>query len=471
MKKKAYFIGIAGKTMGQLAKAFKDLGWEVSGSDQQKVYPPLTDFLSQNKIIFFRGYNAQNVPQDADLIVVGRSALLIDPKNPEYEQAKKTKSLVVSYPEVLQKYLIRKNSIVICGTYAKTTISALVTWILQKQGLNPSFMVGGVLNNGSDGLKITDSDYSVVEGDEPPALLESDPSKFMYYQAKYLILTASIFDHPEIFKSEEEYQNNFKKLVEKLPQDGLLVYNPKTVAPKIITNTKAKLIKYCLDDKTADYFISDYHLAELTNFTLDGKVNLKLQTTLLGIHNLENICGAVALCLELGLDPQKISQAVTSFRGVKTRLEYLGNFNGRILYWDFAQHPTKVMASISAVRAHYPDSKITIIFDPSSTALKFNQMINGFDQVFNQVDQVIVGRVSFLKEIEIDQRITGNLWVGEIKKSNSNVVYQPDDEQLIDALVKKSDKNQVMVFMSSGGIRFTNIIEQVKIRLAKLDEN
>ncbi len=214
--KKAYFIGVAGKTMGPLAKAFKDLGWDVSGSDHKGIYPPISSYLMKNKISYIEGYEAKNVPQDADLVVAGRSALMVDDHNAEYFKAKALNLPIFSYPEVLRKYLIKKNSIVVAGTYGKTTISSLVTWILINAGLNPSFMVGGIPLNMEDGVKITNSEYSVVEGDEPPALFPDDTPKFMFYKPKYLLLTATYWDHPEVFKTKEAYLNAFIKLMKLL---------------------------------------------------------------------------------------------------------------------------------------------------------------------------------------------------------------------------------------------------------------
>ncbi|MGB9637310.1 MAG: UDP-N-acetylmuramate--L-alanine ligase, partial [Microgenomates group bacterium] len=339
--KRAYFIGIAGKAMAPLAKTFKDMGWEVSGSDQKKVYPPITTYLEENNIPYFRGYRPENLSFVPDLVVVGRSALIIDPQNPEYLKAKNLGCPVLSYPEVLQKYLIKDNSIVVAGTYGKTTISAILAWILIKAGLNPSYMIGGIPLNMGDGVRITDSVWSVVEGDEPPALLESDLPKFMFYKPKYLILTAVRWDHPEIYKTEEDYLKSFEELVKLLPPNGMLVYNQDNVDEKIFKGVKCRKVSYSLNNSQADYFVKEVLTGgEITDFTVQTpKETLWLKTSLLGRHNLENICGAVALAREIGIEEKNFLSAVQTFRGVKTRLEFLGKFGGRYLYWDFAQHP------------------------------------------------------------------------------------------------------------------------------------
>lgn len=467
MAKKAYFIGIAGKAMGPLAKAFKDADWKVTGSDQEKVYPPISTYLKENMISYTTGYSAINIPHDADLIIVGRSALMIDPKNQEYFEAKKVGCPVLSYPEVLQQYLVKKNSIVVAGTYGKTTISAIVTWILINAGINPSYMTGGVPMDMEDGVKITSSEYSVIEGDEPPALFETDLPKFMFYKPKYLVITATKHDHPEIYKTEESYLTAFVNLIKLLPVDGMLVYNLDNTKRESIDNFKGKKISYSSENEKADYFVKNiFTNNNITQFTVSGKKEVALETILIGKHNLENICGAVGLCLELRIDQRFIKKAIKSFRGIKTRLEFLGEKGGRFLYWDLAQHPAKVKGTLDALREHYGYKKIICVFDPSSTGLKYKESLLWYPYNFDHADQVIVGKVSFLKKISSTERVTGREIIESIAKTQKNVIYEPMDEKIVKYLIENTKTDDVIVFMSSGGLRFTNLIEEVKEKLS-----
>jgi len=468
-KKKAYFIGIAGKAMGQLAKAFKDLGWEVSGSDQEKVYPPISTYLEKNQISFHRGFNPENIPQDANLIVVSRPSVRYLSGNSEYQKSQLLKKTpVLSYPEVLEKFLIKKESIVVAGTYGKTTTSALITWILINARLNPSFMIGGVPLNMTDGVKITDSGYSVVEGDETPSLFESDPSKFMFYRPKYLLITATNYDHPEVFKDKKAYLGVFIKLVKLVPKNGLLVYNLDNVDSQVVNQAKCRKISYSLKNKKSDYFLKTWSNRNVkTFFKLNNGVGL--ETLLLGKANLENICGAVALCTEIGLGKKVIDRSIKSFKGIKTRLEFLGNFSGRYLYWDFAQPPKKVKGSLQALRQHYPKNRIVCVFDPSMTGLKYKKSLSWYPGNFDQADQVIVAKVGFLKEIKGPERVTGKEIVEAIGKTQKKVFYQPTDERILKYLIQKTRKEEVIVFMSSGGLGFASLIEKTidKLKAAK----
>jgi UDP-N-acetylmuramate: L-alanyl-gamma-D-glutamyl-meso-diaminopimelate ligase len=463
MAKKAFFIGIAGKTMAPLAKAFKDMGWEVSGSDHKGIYPPISTYLEENQIPYIEGYEAKNIPADADLVVVGRSALMVDADNPEYLKAKELGLKILSYPEVLQEYLIKDNSIVVAGTYGKTTISAILAWILMSAGLNPSYMTGGVPLNMGDGAKITDSNYSVVEGDEPPALRETDPPKFMFYQPKYLVLTATIYDHPEIFKTKEAYEEAFVKLVKLLPEDGLLVYSPETVVPAVVEATPCRKISYSLVNQKADCRVEKIKpQGEKTTFVVRSKnESVALETVLLGRHNLENLCAAVALSLELGIAKGAITGAIASFKGIKTRLEFLGKAGGRFWYWDLAQHPQKIKGSLAALRENFPQKKILCIFDPAMTGLKYKKSLAWYPGTFDDADQVIVDQVSFLKKISKEERVTGKDVVEAISQTQPSVFYEPIDKKIIDYLQQNTQEGDAIVFMSSGGLRFSNLIEEV----------
>lgn len=461
-KKKAYFIGIAGKAMGALAKAFKDMGWEVTGSDQEKIYPPISTYLEENNLLCHKGYSAANVPSDADLIVVGRSALLVDPQNPEYLEAQKRNCPVLSYPEALQKYLIKENSIVVAGTFGKTTISAVLANILTTAGLNPSYMTGGVPLGLEDGVKITDSNFSVVEGDESPSLRESDLPKFMFYTPKYLLVTSTIHDHPEVYKTSGEYVHAFEELVKLLPPEGLLVYNSQSVAPEAPQCFSGPKITYSFNSK-ADFFVENIvKKGSKTFFSVVGRdEKYDLETTLLGKFNLENFCGAVALCDWLGLRQEAIVEGIRTFKGIKTRLEFLGELSGRFVYWDFAQHPSKVKGSLEALREQYPDSKIWCVFDPAMTGLKHQESLAWYSGAFGKADQVIVGKVGFLSDIPRQERVTGTDLVRAIAETQKNVYYEPLDERIVESLVEQTKAGEVIVFMSSGGLRFVNLIQEV----------
>lgn len=476
--KHVHLIGIAGKTMAPLAKMFKEMGWQVTGSDHGQTYPPISTYLKENEIVYHHSYSAKNIVGKPDLVVVGRSALLVDPQNPEYWQAEKLGLRIVSYPEVLRDYLVKTNSIVIAGTYGKTTISGLTAWILEKAGFNPSFMIGGVPLNFADGIRKTNSAWSVVEGDEPPAMKETDPPKFMFYKPKYLLLTACQWDHPEIFRTAKEYKEAFIKLVKLVPQDGLVIacLDGKDV-DGVVKKAKCPVIWYsCLSNEVGPHTRSDLYWVDEIQFTKDkmrftvvwrdnktkkkGK-RLTVYSPLLGLHNVQNVCGVVALTLSLGIKPEVIKKAVRNFRGIRTRLELVGEFGGVRVFWDFAQHPLKVKETLSALRTRYKENKIICVFDPHQSMLQGRESLAWYPDCFDQASGVIVTKVSFSKSIPKKERVTGKDIVEAIKQTQPSVNYQPIDRKIVTYLTRNARKDNVIIFMSSGGQRTPWIIQKL----------
>lgn len=437
MDKSVHFIGIAGHTMAPLAKMFKDMGWHVTGSDQKAVYPPITTYLKENKIDFFRGYNEKNLVGKPDLVIVGRSALLVDRQNPELAKTKRLNLRILSYPEALREFLIKENSIVTAGTYGKTTNAALISWILQEAGLNPSFMIGGLPLNFPDGIRKTNSSYSVVEGDETPAMNEDDLPKFMFYKPKFVLLAAAKWDHPEVFKTEKSYLSAFKKFVELIPEDGLLAACREGEGTKEVASVaRCKVIWY--PTKTFPF-----------------------QTSLLGKHNLQNINGCITLCSLLGVKKEVIQKAVKSFKGVRGRLENLGTFGGVTVFLDFAQHPAKTKESLVALRTKYPKNKIFCIFDPHASLLQQRESLVWYPGSFDQVNQVIVTRVSFPRGVPKTAWVKGPDIVKAIKHPNGGAFYEPAEEKVVDFLKRETKTGDVAILLSSGGLKTTQMLEKL----------
>lgn len=474
MKKHVHFIGIAGHAMAAVAKMFKDSCWRVTGSDQKAVFPPVTTYLRENHIAFTCGYSARNLVGKPDLVVVGRSALLVDRQNPEVEEAKKRGYLVRSYPEVLRDFLVKENSIVVVGTYGKTTSTALISWILNKAGLNPSFMIGGPPLDFPDGVRQTSSPYSVIEGDETPAMSENDLPKFMFYKPKFVLLTAAQWDHPEIFKTEEEYLLAFSKFVKLVPKEGILVAcKDGQNTDKIAKSAKCPVFWYSLASEDADFWMENASLLkEKTQFEVVGGSykRISLETLLLGRHNLQNITGAVALCCKLGIPKEVVKKAVATFRGVRNRLEKLGLFSGVVLFCDFAQHPVRVKETLAAIRTRYPNDKIFCVFDPHSTLLQQRESLNWYRGSFDLANQVIVTKVSFSKAKTSARWVKGSEIVEAIGKTQPKVFYEPIDQKVVNFLTRKVQSGDVILFLSSGGLRTIELIKEVQSQLEGRDK-
>jgi len=324
-KKHLHFIGIGGTAMASIAVAFKRSGFKVTGSEPKKIFPPMSDYLKKNKINYYFPFNPQKIGQP-DEIVIGNAHY--SDKNPEVKYARKNNIELEHFPKLLEKYLIKKNSIVISGTYGKTSTTAMVAWLFESANKNPSYMLGGLPLNFNHGAKLTKSTWSVIEGDEYPAASPWDYSpKFNFYQPKYLILTSAEWDHMDIYKTKKSYIDVFKKLVESIHRDDLIVAKDGGEnLTEVLQKAKCKVIYYTKNkpQKKNTYWVDNVNVKKgKTRFDIfkNKKLIGNFETSLIGDFNLENWSGAIALANELKLPLKKIQAGVKSFKGVKRRIE------------------------------------------------------------------------------------------------------------------------------------------------------
>ncbi len=470
MKKKVHIIGIVGQLSGPLAKALKDNGWEVTGSDQEKVYPPITTYLDENKISYTRGFREDNITEDLDLVILGGISVgSFVPDSRENLEINKARSLglkIISQAQALKELLIKKESIVVAGTYGKTTITAMLVAIFEKAGLDPSYMFGGISKGFADPLKITDSVWSIVEGDEYLAPdLEKKP-KFLYYQPKYTVLTAARWEHQDVYQKEKDYWRVFKKLVALIPQDGFILANRSGEnADEVLKDFKGKKIFYNLQKALGvEWWAEGIKLEEKgSSFLIVSKTGLKASVNLkvLGKHNIENALGASALALSLGVDEKYVKQGLESFLGIKRRLEMLGSWGEAVLIDDISQSKPRVVAALRAIKDHFKEKRIIVVFDPHYSGLLYKASLVDYPGMFDLAGKVIISRVSFKKEISKKDRVLGKDIVEKIKQTQKEVKYLPLEEELVNEVMAYIKKGDVIVFMSSGGLYGEKIKKEI----------
>ncbi len=208
--------------MGSVAAALRERGFKVTGSDEN-VYPPMSLFLEKKGVALKEGYHAENIPADADVVVIGNA---MKRGNPEVEAVLSRKLLYLSLPEVLKNYFLRgRHNLIVTGTHGKTTTTALLTWIMEKAGRKPGYLIGGLPTNLGQGARLNDSEYFVIEGDEYDTAFFDKRSKFIHYLPELLIVNNIEFDHADIFKDLEEIKLSFERLLNIVPQNGMVLLN------------------------------------------------------------------------------------------------------------------------------------------------------------------------------------------------------------------------------------------------------
>src|SRR3981081_2983301 len=208
--------------MGSVAAALCERGFKVTGSDEN-IYPPMSIFLEERGIPLNAGYRMENIPKDADVVVVGNA---IKRGNPEVEAVLNRKLFYLSLPEVLKNYFLRgRHNLVVAGTHGKTTTTALLAWMMEKAGHKPAYLIGGIPKNLGQGARLNDSKYFVIEGDEYDSAFFDKRSKFVHYLPELVIVTNIEFDHADIFNNLDEIKLSFRRLLRIVPQNGMVLLN------------------------------------------------------------------------------------------------------------------------------------------------------------------------------------------------------------------------------------------------------
>lgn len=460
--KKIHFIGICGVAMSALAIAFNKKGWKVTGSDVG-FFPPISTHLQNNDIAFYPGWHPEKMCADGnpDVVVVGNVA---SSTNPEWIYVQENKLNYKSYPEVIAEYFVKENSIVCAGTYGKTSNTTLLSWIFKENNFDPSYMFGGLCQNDIDAAHLTDSKWSILEGDEYKSSRWDIGPKFAHYHPTHLLLTAVIWDHADVYPTEQSYFDVFEKLIKSVPKTGLIVActNNKKVA-EMIKTALCRVVTYGKNKKN-DYVYSKIKSTKKgISFTISHKdIEYKIDSLLLGEYQVSNITGCFAMAHEAGIDAQKIISTIQTFRGIKRRLEKRLE-NDITVFDDIAHSPTKAQSVLETLRNIYT-GKLIAVFEPN-TGNRRPASFPGYDHAFAKADTVIIPLLTKVKIDKNDPEIPadGKQLAEVIKKTHKNVLYIEDDKKLIQYLSKNTKKDDCIVFLGSHGFR--GMIDELIISL------
>lgn len=435
--KHLHIIGICGVATSAIAIALQEKGWKITGSDKG-FFPPVSTELEKHNINFYAGWHPEKVGKP-DMIMTGGSGT--SPNNPEVIYAKENNIPVYDYPAILEKYFIKKNSVVTVGTWGKTTTSSLLSFILIKANRNPSYFTGGLSLSHNTGA-VAESEWSVVEGDEYQVSISDKRPKFVYYSPTHLLLTSVSWDHADLYPTEESYFKVFEDLV-KIPKI-IIACNDDIGVKKVLNDRKA--ITYG-KTKDANYH---YHSIKHTKDGLSFMINkYEISSPMLGRFNVENIAGCFAMAREIGIDAEVIIEAIKDFGGIKRRFEK--RFVGDVTVLDcHAPTPEKALSVLESIREVY-DKKITSVFEPNIGGRQRESMAK-YDNAFKNSDIVIVPRLSNLKTGE-DRPMEGDELVQVIKKTHSETEYIDNDDNLVKKIVGDAKKGDVIVFLGSHGFR------------------
>jgi UDP-N-acetylmuramate: L-alanyl-gamma-D-glutamyl-meso-diaminopimelate ligase len=464
--KSVHFVGICGTAMASAAAAMKDKGFEVTGSDQN-VYPPMSTFLAAKQIEVMNGYAEQNLARKPDLVVIGN---VISRGNPEAEFVLEHKLRYCSLPELLKEFFIRgKRSIVVTGTHGKTTTTSLLAWVFEHNGLNPSYLIGGIPNNLHQGARFTDSDKSragsewfIIEGDEYDTAFFDKRGKFVHYLPEIAIVNNLEFDHADIFENLDAIKKSFSHFIRLIPRNGLLLGNgddPNLAALLNVTHCPVK--RFGLGEGNAIRAFNLRYGPTATEFEIPS---FKFHLNMVGELNVRNALAVVACAKHCGLSNKQIQSAFDTFKGIKRRMEVRGIAGGVTVVDDFGHHPTAIRETLKALRLRYPHEKIWAVFEPRSNTTRRNIFQNELVTAFTDADAVVISEVARLEQIAVEERLNPEKLMQDLKNSGKNAAYLPDVDSIVAHLVKSAQGGDVVCVFSNGG--FGGIHTKLLERLA-----
>lgn len=461
-----HIVGVCGVITSGLAVMFKYKGVKVTGSDKG-IYPPVSSYLERYDIPVALGYRKERLTDEdgshPDIVIVQG---VKGDSNEEYIEAKRLGISIKSATEILKDYIIHDESIVVAGTYGKTTITAVLVDIFEKASIDVSYMFGGITPEMKETakLKTEKTKYSIIEGDEYLTSLSDKTSKFFYYKPKYLILNSCQWEHPDLFPDESSYIENFRKLVKQIPKDGEIFANANDKNVVDVTmSANCKVVYYSID-KEKSYIKPLWYLEKnstpLPTFIRlgDDFTNLEIipyERKIIGEFNEENFLASTTLAYELGIRKERIQEAISRFRGIKRRLEIKFENDELLVLDDFGSSPPKAEGSLQSLRQDYPDSSIYVIFEPN-TGNRTEMSIPTYKGALDIADEIIFPRFTRLPKMSL-HRFGEQELADKLRTYYKNITVISDDDILIKTLIKQVEfgaiRHTIIVFMGSHGFR------------------
>ena len=385
-----HILGICGTFMGGIAAIARQAGHRVTGCDAN-VYPPMSTQLEAQGIELIEGFSPDQISLKPDLFIIGN---VVSRGNPLMEAILDQGLPYQSGPQWLGEQVLQgKHVLAVAGTHGKTTTTAMLTWILQANGLEPGYLIGGVPNNfdvsARLGKKTGDQadapHYFVIEADEYDTAFFDKRSKFVHYRPRTAILNNLEFDHADIFADITAIETQFHHLVRTVPSAGCLIVNgaEQSLERVVQRGRWSSLERFALPEqsiKTQDWSLIDtakdgfkviYQGQEVAEVCWDEDASVT------GRHNQLNALAAIAAAHHVGISAQKAAQALGTFKNVKRRMEVIGRVNGITIYDDFAHHPTAITTTVDGLRRRVgrdANTRILAVLEPRSNTMKLGVM-------------------------------------------------------------------------------------------------
>lgn len=432
--------------MASVAVAMKEKGYVVTGSDEN-VYPPMSTFLAEREIPVMPRFAEANLQARPDLVVIGNA---LSRGNPEVEAVLERKLRYCSLPEILREHFIRgKRSLVVTGTHGKTTTASLLAWVFEHNGLSPSFLIGGIPTNLGQGARFTESDWFILEGDEYDTAFFDKRSKFVHYLPEVGIINNLEFDHADIFDDLRAVRTAFKRFVNLIPRNGLLLLNGDD--PNLDVEFAVKhcpVRRFGLGESNEVRAMALRLDQKSSAFEVDGA---RFEIGLIGELNVRNALAVLACARHCGLSDARIQSAFATFEGIKRRMEDRGTAGGVTVIDDFGHHPTAIRETLRALRVRFPGRRVWAVFEPRSNTTRRNVFQTELAEALGLADCVVVSEVARLELLSAGERLDPQRLMADLREQNRPAAYLPSVDAIVKHVTDGAAEGDVVCVFSNGG--------------------
>ena len=432
-KKNIHIISIGGSIMHDLAINLKKNGNNISGSDDV-IYDPSKSKLKKNGILPKElGYYKKNISEHIDLVITGMHT---KKNNIELKEAKEKGIPIQSYPEYVRTLSENKHRVVIAGSHGKTTVTSMIMHVLKYNNVQFDFLIGAKVKGFNNNIKISDSPLIIIEGDEYLTSPIDQAPKFLKYDHHLLLLNGIEWDHYNVYKSYKKYIKQFKSLVEMTPKGGEIIYfDEDDEVKRIIENYKNE------NTNTKPFSYENFKVNKNETIIFDDE-NKPIKLNIFGKHNMQNLAGAKIVCEQLGIKNKHFYKAIKSYKLPDKRLEKLHDGEFKI-FKDFAHSPSKLNATINAVRSQYNNNLLVIYELHSSSSFDVNFLKNYKDTLLKSTFSII-----YISENKKCNHLSEKILMECFNEKK--LAFIENKSHLIDIIKNSKFKNYNKLLMSSG---------------------
>jgi UDP-N-acetylmuramate: L-alanyl-gamma-D-glutamyl-meso-diaminopimelate ligase len=453
-----HLIGICGTAMASLAGMLQARGHRVTGSDEN-VYPPMSTMLESLGIPVMQGYEAAHLEPAPDCVIIGNA---LSRGNPEVEETLNRRLVYRSAAEVIKEEFVRgRRSLVVAGTHGKTTTTSIATWVMERGGLNPSFLVGGVVQNFGASFRVTESPYFIIEGDEYDTAYFDKGPKFMHYLPELAVVGNIEFDHADIYKDLDAVKLAFRRLMNLVPGRGRLIAGWDSPAVREVVAEFGDRLQTRLEtfgtggDARWQARDVDYSSGALTRFRVlrDGAPWGEFETPLIGDFNVLNCLSVIVAADAWGIPRETIKDALATFQSVKRRMQVRGEERGVTVIDDFAHHPTAVRETLRALGEKYAGRRLVAVFEPRSATSRLAVFQKDYAEAFDRADYVVLSSVFDREKGSVYGRLldTDELTQEIARRRERPALCLDGADDIVAHLTPLMREGDVVAVMSNGG--------------------